>query len=59
MEEEDFNPCEACPYDDNGCCCCIDDLPNDALCMVEYEEPEGIDDDCGFDPYCGCYTYDC
>lgn len=25
----------------------------------EYEEPVDIDDDCGFDPYCGCYTYDC
>lgn len=25
----------------------------------EYEEPADIDDDCGFDPYCGCYTYDC
>ena len=24
-----------------------------------YEEPCDIDDDCGFDPYCGCYTYDC
>ena len=25
----------------------------------EYEEPADIDYDCGFDPYCGCYTYDC
>ena len=25
----------------------------------EYEEPADIDDDCGFDPYCGYYTYDC
>ncbi len=25
----------------------------------KYEEPADIDDDCGFDPYCGCYTYDC
>ena len=24
-----------------------------------YEEPADIDDDCGFDPYCGCCTYDC
>lgn len=23
------------------------------------EEPADIDDDCGFDPYEGCYTYDC
>ncbi len=22
-------------------------------------EPYGIDDDCGFDPYLGCYTDDC
>lgn len=26
---------------------------------VEYDEPEDIDDDFGFDPYMGCYTYDC
>lgn len=25
----------------------------------DYEEPTDIDDDCGFDPYEGCYTYDC
>ena len=25
----------------------------------DYEEPEDIDDDFGFDPYMGCYTYDC
>lgn len=25
----------------------------------EYEEPYDIDDDMGFDPYMGCYTYDC
>ena len=25
----------------------------------DYEEPYDIDDDCGFDPYCGYYTYDC
>lgn len=24
-----------------------------------FEEPADIDDDCGFDPYEGCYTYDC
>ena len=28
-------------------------------CDEDYEEPYDIDDDCGFDPYCGCYTYDC
>ena len=25
----------------------------------EYEEPTDIDDDFGFDPYMGCYSYDC
>lgn len=25
----------------------------------EEEELADIDDDCGFDPYEGCYTYDC
>lgn len=25
----------------------------------DFEEPEDIDDDFGFDPYEGCYTYDC
>lgn len=25
----------------------------------DYEEPVDIDDECGFDPYEGCYTYDC
>lgn len=24
-----------------------------------YDEPGGIDDDCGFDPYMGCFTDDC
>lgn len=24
-----------------------------------YDEPADIDDDCSFDPYEGCYTYDC
>lgn len=25
----------------------------------DYEEPCDIDDDCGYDPYMGSYTYDC
>ena len=25
----------------------------------EQEEPEDIDNDFGFDPYMGCYSYDC
>lgn len=40
------------------------DIPEDWMFEIieaddEYEEPADIDDDCGFDPYCGCYTYDC
>ena len=36
MEDEIFNLCENCHYDDNGWCCCEDDLPDDALCMEEW-----------------------
>ena len=39
------------------------DNPNDWYFEIKiidnYEEPADIDNDCGFDPYCGCYTYDC
>ena len=41
-------------------------VANEDLEMVaEYDpedfgdEPDDIDDDCGFDPYEGCYTWDC
>lgn len=40
MEEEIFNPCENCPYDDDGWCCCEGDLPDDSLCMEEYENDQ-------------------
>lgn len=30
-----------------------------APCEEDDYEPENIDDDFGFDPYEGCYTYDC
>lgn len=32
-----------------------------AYCEADWkdEEPADIDDDCGFDPYEGCFTYDC
>ena len=35
-----------------------DDVPED---WDEWKdgEPADIDDDCGFDPYEGCYTWDC
>lgn len=41
-----------------------DDIPEDWEFTIEpvdeeYEEPIDIDDDCGFDPYMGCYSYDC
>lgn len=25
----------------------------------DWDEPDNCDDDCGFDPYMGCYTDDC
>ena len=25
----------------------------------DYDEPDNIDDDCGFDPYMGCFSDDC
>lgn len=31
----------------------------DAWICSDDEEPADIDDDFGFDPYEGCYTYDC
>lgn len=37
-------------YEDTG-----DEVPED---WNDYE-PADIDDDCGFDPYEGCYTWDC
>lgn len=40
-----------------------DDVPENWRFEVvpydEDEEPADIDDDCGFDPYAGCFTYDC
>ena len=38
------------------CHCPDDGFP--APCEYD-DEPMDIDDDCGFDPYEGCYTYDC
>lgn len=41
----------------------IDGLTGEVLWDAESEEadnePWDIDDDCGFDPYEGCFTYDC
>lgn len=40
-----------------------DDVPEnwrfEVVPYEEDEEPADIDDDCGFDPYAGCFTYDC
>lgn len=46
-EDEEYPRCH---YPDDG-----------TLAPCEYDdyEPEDIDDDFGFDPYEGCYTYDC
>lgn len=42
--------------DDRPCCHCPDDgFPAPCEC----DEPADIDDDCGYDPYMGCFTDDC
>ena len=47
-EDEDYPRCH---YPDDG---------TPAPCEYDDDyEPEDIDDDFGFDPYEGCYTYDC
>ena len=45
-EYENYASCHY-PYDDDEAPCSYDD------------EPDDIDDDFGFDPYEGCFTYDC
>ena len=51
MKEKFYFPLTAAyqndPYDDDEAPCSYDD------------EPDDIDDDFGFDPYEGCFTYDC
>jgi len=45
-------------YPDTPCSCHADpDWP--APCECDDYEPDDIDDDFGFDPYEGCYTYGC
>jgi hypothetical protein len=46
LSDEDYPRCH---WEDDG-------FP--APCEYD-DEPADIDDDCGFDPYEGCYTYDC
>ena len=40
-------------YEDTG-----DEVPPDWFDNYD-DEPDDIDDDCGFDPYEGCFTWDC
>ena len=45
-------------------CCLVWDETGEVVAFYDpeeedYEEPADIDDDFGFDPYEGCYTYDC
>ena len=47
-EGEDYPRCH---FDGYGKAPCEEDDWDD--------EPADIDDDCGFDPYEGCYTFDC
>jgi hypothetical protein len=52
------------PWDDGYAPCEIEDIEEPEEEDYEYdededEEPADIDDDCGFDPYLGCYTDDC
>lgn len=51
-------------YTGNGVSLVWDETGDEVACsdsFVEYfdDEPADIDDDCGFDPYEGCFTYDC
>ena len=36
-----------------------DDLDNPDDWRFEIRPVEDYEEPCGFDPYCGCYTYDC
>lgn len=42
-------------WDETGEEVAYSDLPEEYF----EDEPADIDDDCGFDPYLGCYTDDC
>lgn len=42
----------------------VDDTTGEVVWSLDadknpFEEPDWIDDDCGFDPYLGCFTDDC
>lgn len=39
---------------------CIDMETGEVIAeRSDWDEPDNCDDDCGFDPYMGCYTDDC
>ena len=53
----DLNTFGECPFACRDCANCKPvDYPE---LSIQDDEPEWIDDDCGFDPYEGCYTFDC
>lgn len=63
--EERFYLCPECGEPIYECDWTRDELEH-YLCPVcefdgedEDDEPDWIDDDCGFDPYMGCFTGDC
>lgn len=66
VEEEDKYSCMHCGWywiaegEEHPRCQYPDDGTK-APCEYEddYEEPDDCDYECGFDPYCGCYTDDC
>lgn len=56
----------SCPYCAPNCECRMKEITGDdpeMECDAFFDlndcEPADIDDDCGFDPYEGCFTYDC
>lgn len=60
-EEEEKISCKTCPYfyadEDDEAFCHADDW--NAPCNEEESYEEDSYDEVGFDPYEGCYTYDC
>lgn len=46
---------------DDICYCNVIDMDTGEIIYDRdsWDEPDNCDDDCGFDPYLGCYTDDC
>jgi len=51
--------CNLWGHNEDGFLCCLADPRWPAPCEYDDYEPDDIDDDFGFDPYEGYYTYDC